>query len=61
MDNVGNCIRDKIVSVIGLNDRNSQKHKDAPSFLFEDDYLQKEDFMDEEYQEDEEAYNSLDL
>nr|XP_016464688.1 PREDICTED: uncharacterized protein LOC107787609 isoform X1 [Nicotiana tabacum] len=50
MDNVGNCIRDKIVSVIGLNDRNSQKHKDAPSFLFEDDYFRKEDFMDEEYQ-----------
>ncbi|OIT38485.1 type 2 dna topoisomerase 6 subunit b-like protein [Nicotiana attenuata] len=61
MDNVGNCIRDKIVSVIGLNDRNPQKHKDAPSFLFEDDYFQKEDLMDEEYQEDEEAYNSLDL
>ncbi|XP_055829297.1 type 2 DNA topoisomerase 6 subunit B-like [Solanum dulcamara] len=60
-DNVGNCIREKIISVIGLNDRNSQKHKEAPTFLFEDDCFQKEDFMDEEYQECEEAYNSLDL
>lgn len=60
-DNVGNCIREKIISVIGLNDRNSQKHKEAPTFLFEDDCFQKEDFMDEEYEECEEAYNSLDL
>uniref|UniRef100_M1CGP5 Uncharacterized protein n=1 Tax=Solanum tuberosum TaxID=4113 RepID=M1CGP5_SOLTU len=60
-DNVGNCIREKIISVIRLNDRNSYKHKEAPTFLFEDDCFQKEDFMDEEYQEGEEAYNSLDL
>ncbi|KAH0662499.1 hypothetical protein KY284_027430 [Solanum tuberosum] len=60
-DNVGNCIREKIISVIRLNDRNSHKHKEAPTFLFEDDCFQKEDFMDEEYQEGEEAYNSLDL
>ncbi|XP_059299371.1 type 2 DNA topoisomerase 6 subunit B-like [Lycium ferocissimum] len=60
-DNVGNCIREKIVSVIGLNDCNPQKHTEAPSFLFQDDCFQREDFMDEEYQEGEEAYSSLDL
>ncbi|KAK4365755.1 hypothetical protein RND71_013635 [Anisodus tanguticus] len=60
-DNVGNCIREKIISVIGLNDRNSQKHKEAPSFLFEDDCFRKEDFMDEDYQEGEEAYISWDM
>ncbi|XP_016574903.1 type 2 DNA topoisomerase 6 subunit B-like isoform X3 [Capsicum annuum] len=61
MDNVGNCIREKIISVIGLNDRNSQKNKEAPTFLFEDDCFQKEHFMEEEYHEGEEAYNFLDL
>ncbi|KAJ8557849.1 hypothetical protein K7X08_004615 [Anisodus acutangulus] len=60
-DSVGNCIREKIISVIGLNDRNSQKHKEAPSFLFEDDCFRKEDFMDEDYQEGEEAYISWDM
>ncbi|MCD7455735.1 hypothetical protein HAX54_029378 [Datura stramonium] len=60
-DNFGNCIREKIISVIGLNDHNSQKRKEAQTFLFEDDCFQKEDFMDEEYQEGEETYNSLDV
>ncbi|XP_069155414.1 type 2 DNA topoisomerase 6 subunit B-like isoform X2 [Solanum lycopersicum] len=61
INNIGNCIREKIISVIGLNDRNSHKHKEAPTFLFDDDCFQKEDFMDEEYQEGLESYNSLDL
>lgn len=58
---VNDCIKERIISVIELNDRKRQRGKEAETFLFEDDYFQEPDFMDEEYEEGEEAFGSLDL
>ncbi|KAM7464630.1 hypothetical protein LguiA_032751 [Lonicera macranthoides] len=55
---VNDCIKERIISVIELNDRKPQRSKEAETFLFENDYFQEPDFMDEEY---EEAFGSLDL
>ncbi|KAM7468648.1 hypothetical protein LguiB_016210 [Lonicera macranthoides] len=55
---VNDRIKERIISVVELNDRKPQRSKEAETFLFENDYFQEPDFMDEEY---EEAFGSLDL
>lgn len=60
-DNVENCIREKIISVIELNDRRPQKSRESAPFLFEDEGFEDPEFMEEEYEEGEEVLSSLDL
>ncbi|XP_038692688.1 type 2 DNA topoisomerase 6 subunit B-like isoform X2 [Tripterygium wilfordii] len=49
---VENCIKEKICSVIDMNDGKPQRSKDSAPFLFEDDCLEEVDFQDYEYEED---------
>ncbi|KAK9276768.1 hypothetical protein L1049_006304 [Liquidambar formosana] len=56
---VGECIKEKIITVIEMNDRKPQRSREAAPFLFEDDCFQEPDFQDEEYEEGEEAYRFL--
>lgn len=56
---VENCIKERIVSVIDLNDRKPQRSKEAAPYLFEDDCYQEPNFLDD-YEEGEEAFSSLD-
>jgi hypothetical protein len=58
---VEECIKERITSVIELNDRRPQGSKEAETFLFEDEYIQKLDFMDAEYEEGDESFTSFDL
>ncbi|KAI8021655.1 Type 2 DNA topoisomerase 6 subunit B-like [Camellia lanceoleosa] len=55
------CIKRKIISAIEMNDRKPQRNREAAPFLFEDDYFQEPDVLDEEYEEDEQAFSSFDL
>ncbi|KAI3408323.1 uncharacterized protein J3R85_020314, partial [Psidium guajava] len=54
------CVKDKINAVIELNDRKPERCKEAIPFLFEDDRLQEMDF-EEECEEGEDSYDSLDI
>lgn len=56
---VENCIKERIVSVIDLNDRKLQRSKEAAPYLFEDDCYQEPNFLDD-YEEGEKAFSSLD-
>ena len=50
-------IKEKIISVIEINDRKPQRSREAPpSFLFDNDCIQEQDLQEEEY-EGEEAFN----
>lgn len=49
-------IKEKIISVIEMNDRKPQRSKEATAFLFEDECLQ-----DEEYDSGEYMFSSLDF
>ncbi|KAK3223363.1 hypothetical protein Dsin_010388 [Dipteronia sinensis] len=61
-ETVESCIKEKIVSVIEMNDRKPRKNKEvAAPFLFEDDGLQELNLQDEEYDTGEHLLNSLDL
>lgn len=52
-------IERKIISAIEMNDRKPKKCRHASSSLFEDDYFQEPQVMDEEYEGGEEAFSSL--
>lgn len=58
-DVIENCIKDKIISVIAINDRNSWGTREAPA-LFVDDAHQEANGPDEEY-EGEDAFEYLDI
>ncbi|CBI28546.3 unnamed protein product, partial [Vitis vinifera] len=49
-------IKEKIISVVEINDRKPQRSREAPSFLFENDCIQEQDLQAKEY-EGEEAFN----
>ncbi|CAI9775384.1 unnamed protein product [Fraxinus pennsylvanica] len=55
---VEDCIKEKIISAIGLNDIKPQRTREAASFLFDDEVIQELDTLDEEYEECEEAFGS---
>ncbi|CAK9158171.1 unnamed protein product [Ilex paraguariensis] len=57
---VENCIKERIISVIELNDRKPQRSREHAPFLFEDERIPEPDDLAEEYEEDEEAFSSLD-
>lgn len=59
---VEDCIKEKIVSVIEMNDRKSrQRSEEVAPFLFRDDCLQELEFQEEEYEEGEDAFSPLDI
>ncbi|KAJ7943651.1 Type 2 DNA topoisomerase 6 subunit B-like protein [Quillaja saponaria] len=57
-ETVENSIKDKIVSVIDMNDKSTQKTKDVTSFLFYDDRFHQVDFEEMEYEDD---FSPLDI
>ncbi|KAL5759829.1 hypothetical protein ACOSQ2_018667 [Xanthoceras sorbifolium] len=61
-ETVEGCIKEKIISIIEMNDRKSQKSKEVvPFYLFEDDDgLQELNLQDEEYDTGEHLFNSID-
>ncbi|KAK7252376.1 hypothetical protein RIF29_36276 [Crotalaria pallida] len=52
-ENVENCIKEKIVSVIEMNDKEPHKTKEVAPFLFVDDRVQDMEFQENNYEEDE--------
>lgn len=59
-ETIEECIKGKIISVIEMNDRKSQKSKEVATFLFEDDCYQDSNFQDREYEEGEDAFSYFD-
>lgn len=59
-ETVENCIKERLISVIDLNDRKPQRNKEAAPYLFDDGCYELYDFPDE-YEEGEEANSSLEL
>lgn len=59
-ETVENCINERLISVIDLNDRKPQRNKEAAPYLFDDGCYELYDFPDE-YEEGEEANSSLEL
>lgn len=57
-ETVVECIKEKIISVIEMNDR--KPLRSSAHFLFEDDFCVEPEFQDEEYEGDE-YFSSLDL
>ncbi|XP_050373209.1 type 2 DNA topoisomerase 6 subunit B-like [Argentina anserina] len=58
---VEDCIKEKIISVIEMNDREQpQRSKEVQTYLFEDDHFQDSGFQDAEY-EGEDAYMSMEI
>ncbi|XP_050131610.1 type 2 DNA topoisomerase 6 subunit B-like isoform X2 [Malus sylvestris] len=57
---VEDCIREKIIAVVEMHDREPQRSKELPTFLFEDDHLQEFGSPDGEY-EGEGAFGSMDI
>jgi hypothetical protein len=56
---VEDCIKEKIISVIEMNDRKShQRSEEVAPFLFRDDCLQE---LLEEYEDGEDAISPLDI
>eukprot|EP00261_Vitis_vinifera_P020564 XP_010651443.1 PREDICTED: type 2 DNA topoisomerase 6 subunit B-like isoform X4 [Vitis vinifera] len=43
-------IKEKIISVVEINDRKPQRSREAPSFLFENDCIQEQDLQAKEYE-----------
>lgn len=60
-EDVENCIKEKIVSVIEMNDKKPQETKEVAPFLFEDDRVQEVEFQENDYQENELDFSPLDL
>ncbi|GMY26240.1 type 2 DNA topoisomerase 6 subunit B-like isoform X1 [Fagus crenata] len=60
---VEDCIKEKIISVIEMNDRKSyQRSEEVAPFLFENDCLQVLEFQEEEYEEgDDGDFSPLDI
>lgn len=59
---VEECIKEKIISVIEMNDRKShQRSEDVAHFLFKDECLQELEFQEDEYEEGEDAFSPLDI
>ncbi|KAG9146331.1 hypothetical protein Leryth_008012 [Lithospermum erythrorhizon] len=56
---VERCIREKIVSAVGMNDRKSQRNKEAASILFDDCCSQNVDYLDVDYEDEESNYVDL--
>lgn len=59
-DVVEDCIEEKIVSVIEMNDRKSRQRKVVAPFLFEDDCDQDSNYKDKEYEEGEDEFSYVD-
>ncbi|XP_061975301.1 type 2 DNA topoisomerase 6 subunit B-like [Populus nigra] len=59
-DVVEDCIQEKIVSVIEMNDRKSRQRKVVAPFLFEDDCDQDSNYQDKEYEEGEDEFSYVD-
>lgn len=57
---VEDCIREKIIAVVEMHDREPQRSKEMPTFLFEDDHMQELGSQDGEY-EGEGAFGSMDI
>ncbi|XP_071928531.1 type 2 DNA topoisomerase 6 subunit B-like [Coffea arabica] len=55
-----NCIKDKILSAIGSNDRKAQRTREPAAILFQNECFQL-DFQDEDYEDGEEMFSSLKL
>ncbi|KAL2559764.1 hypothetical protein Fot_04503 [Forsythia ovata] len=55
---VEDCIKEKIISAIGINDRKPQRTREAASFLFGNEVIQELDTLDKEYEECQEAFGS---
>ena len=59
---VEDCIEEKIISVIEMNDRKSNQKSELAPFLFENDSLQVLEFQEEEYEEgDDGPFSPLDI
>ncbi|KAJ6981195.1 hypothetical protein NC653_024559 [Populus alba x Populus x berolinensis] len=59
-DVVEDCIEEKIVSVIEMNDRKSRQRKVVAPFLFEDDCDQDSNYQHKEYEEGEDEFGYVD-
>ncbi|KAF9673452.1 hypothetical protein SADUNF_Sadunf10G0025900 [Salix dunnii] len=57
---VEDCIQEKIVSVIEMNDRKSRQRNVVAPSLFEDDCDQDSNYQDKEYEEGEDEFSYLD-
>ncbi|XP_075659754.1 type 2 DNA topoisomerase 6 subunit B-like [Castanea sativa] len=59
---VEDCIKEKIISVIEMNDRKSNQKSELAPFLFENDSLQVLEFQEEEYEENDDGpFSPLDI
>ncbi|CAL8994230.1 unnamed protein product, partial [Prunus brigantina] len=57
---VEDCIKERLITVVEMNDRDPQRSKEIPTFLFEDDHMQDSGSQDEEF-EVEDAFSSMDI
>lgn len=57
---VETCLKEKIMSVIDMNDRKSQKSKETAPLLFEDDDINESRYNNEEY-EIEDCFSAMDI
>ncbi|XP_021809718.1 type 2 DNA topoisomerase 6 subunit B-like isoform X3 [Prunus avium] len=57
---VEDCIKERLITVVEMNDRDPQRSKEIPTFLFEDDHMQDSGSQDEEF-EVEGAFSSMDI
>ncbi|KAK1376563.1 type 2 DNA topoisomerase 6 subunit B-like [Heracleum sosnowskyi] len=59
-ETVEDCIKERLISVIDLNDRKPQRNKEAAPYLFDDGCYEVDNFPDD-YEEGEEANSSLEI
>lgn len=59
-ETVENCIKERLISVIDLNDRKPQRNREAAPYLFDDGCYEVHNFPDD-YEEGEDANSSLEL
>ncbi|KAL8111841.1 hypothetical protein AgCh_019518 [Apium graveolens] len=59
-ETVENCIKERLISVIDLNDRKPHRNKEAAPYLFDDGCYEVHNFPDD-YEEGDEANNSFEL
>lgn len=57
---IEDCIKDRLISVIGINDRKRKRNREPKALLFEDCFFQS-DFLQGEHEEGDEVLSSLDL
>lgn len=57
---IEDCIKDRLISVIGINDRKRKRNREPKALLFEDCFFQS-DFLEGEHEEGDEVLSSLDL